>query len=314
MTLTSRLSLTGPDPEDPEDFLSASLGVIFPDDVANQHGDTDHGLLYTSPHLPTPLQFSLAQVSAEKDRHLFSHYLWNSSLLLAELIESGTLGIKGSSSLSENEKEFDVTGLTTIELGAGTALPSIMSGLLGAKRVVVTDYPTPPVINTLKENVTSLIKSENAPAGKYAVEEVKVDGHAWGEFDDEDGEDGARLLAGEYKHGFDRVYAADCLWMPWQHDNLRKSIAWFIGEGHNSRAWVVAGFHTGRDKMAPFFNAEKLREVGLEVEKIWERDCNGVDREWVEDRGVEDVRERKRWLVVAVLKRIPKERRVSSAR
>ncbi|KAK4227060.1 hypothetical protein QBC38DRAFT_478565 [Podospora fimiseda] len=297
MALTSRLTLTGPDTSDPEDFLSSSLGIIFPDDITNQHGDADHGLLYTSPHLPNPLQFNLAKVSAEKDRHLFSHYLWNSSLLLAELIEASTLNLNPPSEKSS----FDVTGLATIELGAGTALPSVMGGLLGAEKVVVTDYPTTPVIKTLRENVNSLIQEKNSVSGRYGIKEIKVDGHAWGEFDTE--------LAKEFGKKFDRVYVADCLWMPWQHENLRRSIEWFMKEGDESRAWVVAGFHTGREKMAPFFDEERLRDVGLEVERIWERDCDGIDREWVVDRGVEDISVRKRWLVVGVLRRVRKEGR-----
>lgn len=36
MALTSRITLTGPPAEDPEDFFGSSLGVIFPDDVTNQ--------------------------------------------------------------------------------------------------------------------------------------------------------------------------------------------------------------------------------------------------------------------------------------
>lgn len=174
-----------------------------------------------------------------------------------------------------------------------------MGGLLGAKRVVVTDYPSPPVIETLRENVASLIKSENSPPERFAVEEVKVEGHGWGEFDNE--------LAKSFKNQFDRVYAADCLWMPWQHDNLRRSVAWFMKEGEEARAWVVAGFHTGREKMALFFDEKKLIEVGLEVETIWERDCNGVDREWATNRGIEDISVRKRWLVVGVLRRVRDE-------
>ncbi|KAK4191405.1 hypothetical protein QBC35DRAFT_520730 [Podospora australis] len=231
MALTARLALTGPDTSEPEDFLASSLGVIFPDD---------------------PLQFALAEVKAEEDRHLFSHYLWNSSLMLAELIEAGTLGltIPHNPTIAPPISDFDVSGLSSIELGAGTALPSIMSGLLGARRVVVTDYPAPP-------------------------------GHGWGESD--------TPLAQANEHAFDRVFVADCLWMPWQHGNLRKSISWFLGEGEGARAWV-----------------ELLAEVGLEVEKIWERDCDGEDREWVWDRGIEDISVRKRWLAVASLKRIGK--------
>jgi predicted nicotinamide N-methyase len=185
-----------------------------------------------------------------------------------------------------------------IELGAGTALPSIMAGLLGARRLVVTDYPAPAVLKTLRQNVMGAVKAKLAPEGRFAVEEVLVAGHEWGKLDTE--------LARENRCAFDRVVAADCLWMPWQHDNLRRSIAWFLGEGEDARAWVLAGFHTGRDKAGAFFKKETLAEVGLEVEHLWERDCEGEDRELSLDRGVDDLSERKRWLAVGVLKRIRK--------
>ncbi|KAL2175099.1 uncharacterized protein P884DRAFT_248151 [Thermothelomyces heterothallicus CBS 202.75] len=300
MALTARVSLIGPDTSDPEDIFGASLGVIFPDDITNSHGDNDHGLLYRSPHLPRPIQLALADVNAEEDRRLFSHYLWNASLLLAELIEAGTLGLEipWKSELAAPLAGFDVSGLRTIELGAGTALPSIMAGLLGAKRVVVTDYPSPPVLKTLRDNVAASIKEASAPAGRFAVEEVLVEGHKWGELD--------TPLAEANKHAFDRVIAADCLWMPWQHDNLRRSIAWFLADGDGARAWVVAGFHTGRDKVGAFFESAALAEVGLEVEYLWERDCDGLDQDWVVDRGYDHARRWKRWLAVGVLKRIRK--------
>ncbi|KAK4151177.1 hypothetical protein C8A00DRAFT_36183 [Chaetomidium leptoderma] len=313
MALTTRLTPTGPEATSPEDFFAASLGIIlFPgEDVTNFHGDAEHGLLYTSPHLPLPLPLALADVegASEADRSLFSHYLWNSALLLAELIEAGTLGLPAAAApggiigiaptpLPLTGGLFDVAGLKMIELGAGTALPSIMAGLLGAKRVVVTDYPAPAVLQTLRENVGLAVHPRFAPPGRFAVEEVLVDGHAWGELDSP--------LARENKHAFDRVLAADCLWMPWQHENLRRSIAWFLGESEEARAWLIGGFHTGREKLRAFFDKETLAEVGLEVEQLWERDCDGQDREWVWDRGIEDVSERKRWLAVGVLRRIPK--------
>ncbi|AEO63245.1 uncharacterized protein THITE_2108210 [Thermothielavioides terrestris NRRL 8126] len=302
MALTSRITLTGPEPAEPEDFLGTSLGIIFPDDVTEQHGDAEHNLLYTSPHLPRPLPLALADVTEERDRWLFSHYLWNSSLLLAELIEAGTLGLlpddaaAGGVGTAGVRLGCDVAGLSTIELGAGTALPSIMAGLLGARRVVVTDYPSPVVLATLRENVAGVVREKYAPAGRFAVEEVVVEGHAWGDLE--------TPLARENRRAFDRVFAADCLWMPWQHENLRRSVAWFLGEDEGARAWVIAGFHTGRDKMSSFFAEEALAAVGLEVEHLWERDCNGQDRAWAWDRGVEDLGERKRWLAVGVLRRI----------
>ncbi|KAK3685678.1 hypothetical protein B0T22DRAFT_381963 [Podospora appendiculata] len=301
MALTARIALTGPPAEDPEDYLCASLGVIFPDDVTNQHGDSEHGLTYTSPHLPKPLTLSLADPSGAAERELFSHYLWNSSLMLAELIEAGTLKLDtpetGASPIAPPASDFDITGLSTIEFGAGTALPSIMSALLGTRRVVVTDYPAPVVIETLRRNVAANVQPSFAPSGALAEGQVvEVEGHGWGELDSP--------LARANEHAFDRVFVADCLWMPWQHANLLQSVDWFLGQGPAARVWVVAGLHTGRDKMNGFFVKEALAARGLEVERIWERDCDGRDREWSWDRGIEDVSERKRWLVVAVLKRM----------
>jgi predicted nicotinamide N-methyase len=299
MALTARLALTGPDASDPEDLFGSALATLFPgDDVANQHGDSHHGLLYTSPHLPRPIPLTLAEVEAETERCLFSHYLWNSSLLLAELIEAGTLGLEipREEGIAPAVSAFDVSGLRTIELGAGTGLPSIMAGLLGARRVVATDYPAPPVLKALEGNVKAGVQAKNAPDGRFAVEEVLVAGHGWGDLDGS--------LAEENERAFDRVLAADCLWMPWQHENLRRSIAWFLEDGEDARAWVVGAFHTGRGNMAPFFDSEELAEVGLEVEHLWERDCDGQDREWVRDAGVEDMSVRKRWLAVGVLRRI----------
>jgi predicted nicotinamide N-methyase len=314
MALTSRIALEGPPAESPEDFFGASLGVIFEDDVMNQHGDDEHSLVYTSPHLPRPLRLQLADARADADRRLFSHYLWNASLQLAELIEAGTLGLPDSSAevdanLALPASHFDVAGLTTAELGAGTALPSLMAALLGACRVLVTDYPAPVVMDTLRVNMATNVRPELSPlrgdggspdtsstttmAATDVV--VEVDGHAWGELD--------TPLAQRNRRAFDRVFVCDCLWMPWHHANLRHSIDWFLRDGPGARCWVVAGFHTGRDRMAGFFDEAELRALGLEVDRIWERDCNGVDRDWKVSRGIEDVSERKRWLVIAALKR-----------
>ncbi|KAI1414269.1 hypothetical protein F5Y13DRAFT_159150 [Hypoxylon sp. FL1857] len=297
MALTSRISLQGPPTSDPEDILSSSLGVIFPDDVTNQHGDAEHSLIYTSPHLPRPLHIGLADPDQETDRKLFSHYLWNASLLLAEFVEAGALELPLDVGLGRlTPADFDVRGLETLELGAGTALPSIMAALLGAKNVVVTDYPSATVLETLRRNVTANAKPECSPHNSLAP--LIVEGHAWGELD--------TSFAGQHQGRFDRVFVCDCLWMPWQHANLHKSIAWFLKtptSSSSARAWIIAGFHTGRAKMRGFFEDAALAAEGLELESIWERDCDGVEREWVWDRGQEDVSERKRWLVVSVLRR-----------
>ncbi|KAL7795026.1 hypothetical protein V8C37DRAFT_375300 [Trichoderma ceciliae] len=322
-TLTSRITLKGDEPAGPEDYLSTSLGVIFPDDVTNQHGDAEHSLIYASPKLPKPLLIGLADPEGDTDRRLFSHYLWNASLLLAELIERDSL--EAGSEAGEEAGlgaglSFDTRGLDTLELGAGTALPSIMAGLLGARSVVVTDYPAPAVMKTLRENVASNIRPDLAPEGRCGLvtSSILVQGHEWGVFDPLPATATATSTASasataasaasspfpaSHAHLSDRLFVADCLWMPWQHANLRRSINHFLKKTGSARAWVVAGFHTGRAKMAGFFDARALRdEGGVEVERMWERDCDGVEREWEVERE-DDITERKRWLVVAVLRR-----------
>ncbi|KAL2670804.1 hypothetical protein Neosp_014606 [[Neocosmospora] mangrovei] len=296
MSLTWRISLKGETADEPEDYLSTALGVIFPDDITNQHGDAEHSLSYTSPHLPKPLVIDLADPVKEDDRKLFSHYLWNASLLLAEFIEADSLGIPLEKPReAQDSLSFDVKGLDTLELGAGAALPSIMGGLLGAKRVVVTDYPAEPVLKTLGTNVARNIQPSFSPSPEAVTptSSIVVEGHSWGELTDS--------LSSSNQHAFDRVIVADCLWMPWQHSNLHKSIAFFLRRTADARCWVVAGFHTGREKMRGFYAADALKEVGLEVERIWERDCNGEERPWDTERE-DDVTVRKRWLVVASLK------------
>lgn len=65
----------------------------------------------------------------------------------------------------------------------------------------------------------------------------------------------------------------------------------------------MGGFHTGRPKVAAFFDEAALAAANLAIEAIWERDCDDHERPWCADRGIEDVTERKRWLVVAILRR-----------
>lgn len=317
MALMARVSLAGPELDEPEDYFESALSTIFPDDAVNQHGDKDHDVLYTAPSLPKPLRLTLTHADDQADRSLFSHFLWNASLLLAEFVEAATwrdargkAGEDGVTSRLGRVADFNVTGLSTLELGAGTALPSILAAHLGAGRVTVTDYPSDAVMTNLRanidRNVFGLLAADDEVAGgvrtqgaRTALPPVTVEGHAWGALD--------TPLAQDGRHAYDRIFVCDCLWMPWQHANLRKSIAWFLKEGGAPSStpvcWVVAGFHTGRVKVAAFFNEAALAADGLEVQRIWERDCNGEERPWTADRGIEDKSERKRWLVMAILQR-----------
>jgi nicotinamide N-methyltransferase len=77
----------------------------------------------------------------------------------------------------------------------------------------------------------------------------------------------------------------------------------FLSLSPEARVFCIAGFHTGRVKIALFFE-KVVPTSGLEIEAIYEMDAKGVRRPWkAELEGVvEDVGERNKWLVVARLK------------
>lgn len=125
---------------------------------------------------------------------------------------------------------------------------------------------------------------------------VTVEGHLWGST--------STPFEIEHARRYTRILAADCLWMPWEHDNLAKSMLYFLSNDTTARIYCIAGFHTGRAKVVPFFE-ETIPQQGLQVEDIYEMDADGERRAWATERdgGRENVGERKKWLVVARIKR-----------
>lgn len=176
-------------------------------------------------------------------------------------------------------------------MSVGVGLSGIVSALASAKEVVISDYPAPVVISNIRRNV-----NRNIPPTSSA--HVAVEGHEWGVLNDD--------LASARPKSFTRVIAADCFWMPHQHSNLARSMLHFLSSDLQARVYAIAGFHTGRAKLAGFFDVAV--EEGLEIEEIYEEDAEGMRREWVKEKdgGTENVTERKRWLVTAVLRRANK--------
>ncbi|RPB24152.1 hypothetical protein L211DRAFT_838061 [Terfezia boudieri ATCC MYA-4762] len=197
-------------------------------------------------------------------------------------------------------QEWDVKNETVLELGAGAGLPSIVAGLCGAKEVVISDYPALELLSNISANVKRNITPQIIYNSK-----ISVRGHKWGELDPAKNNtpvSTADLLTMTHPpHSFTRIIVADCMWMAWQHANLCSSIAHFLDPEHGEML-AIAGFHTGRAKVVNFF--EECERAGLVLleESIVERDVDGGQREWCEDRGIEDVVERKRWLIIGKFK------------
>ncbi|KAL5116877.1 hypothetical protein ACEQ8H_005229 [Pleosporales sp. CAS-2024a] len=300
MLLSSLVTLRHPTThvDAPEDIFDSSLGALFPDDTQNQHGtDPDTTIVYANACFGA-LEFRTAHVNGEDERRKFAHYLWNAGVLMGELV-GGREGDRreGEENLGEggwwvSEEEgirWNVAGEKVLELGAGVGLGGIISVLAGAEEVAITDYPAPSILVAIRINVAKNVPESMRPR-------VAVQGHLWGSTE--------TAFEKEHAQSYTRILAADCFWMSWEHENLAKSMLHFLSDSPNARILCIAGFHTGRAKLAPFFQ-EVAPQHGLFIEDIFEMKADGSRRAWAAERdgGLENIGERKKWLVVARLKR-----------
>lgn len=190
---------------------------------------------------------------------LEAHHLWNGSRVVASHFEAHP-------SL--------VAGKTVFELGAGAGLPSIVAGMLGAKKVVVTDFPDPDVVGCLRGNVEGC---ELVPAGVVVAE-----GYVWGA--------DVQKVLGYLDDGekFDVLVLADLLFRHSEHGRLLRSIEMAMKREPGSRAYVVFTSYRPwlQHKDLNFFVL--ARERGFVVDKFLERKMERPLFE--EDPGDEEVR------------------------
>ena len=105
--MTDLVQIIAPDrDEDPEDIFASAPGLIFTDDLRNSHGNPDDLILYKSQRFGD-IELRTADPKGEEERKLFSHYLWNAGIKLAELVSQQDRGVWSV----ENER--------ILELGAG---------------------------------------------------------------------------------------------------------------------------------------------------------------------------------------------------
>lgn len=229
--------------------------------------------------------------AVDEGRKLFAHFLWSAAMVVAEGVEKAdTLATRGE--LDADTAMWMVRGERVLELGAGTALPSIICARAHAAAVTITDHPSSPALTgAIDFNIRRNLAATEA--------EVMSQPHEWGMLEPDP-------WAVAHRGAFTRIIAADCYWVRSQHENLVRSMNWFLAPG--GKIWVVAGFHTGRAIVAWFF--ETAMQNGLEIERIYERDLiatsedgGEVRREWMPEREGEGPENRRRWCVVALLQR-----------
>lgn len=214
-----------------------------------------------------------------------AHHLWNGSRVISEWFE---------------ERPHEVSRRTVLELGAGAGLPSIVAAALGARRVVMTDYPDPDIVETMERNVReneglgsageSQEGAEKAVDGSTSWRDALVArGFVWGA-------DPRPLLAelpdgagdGKDEKRFDVLILADLLFRHSEHGHLLDTIRDTLRRSRDSKALVFFTSYRPwlQHKDLAFFDL--ARERGFEVEKVLER---MMERPmFVDDPGDEEVR------------------------
>jgi nicotinamide N-methyltransferase len=173
------------------------------------------------------------------------HLLWNAGQVVAQYLE--------------DHAEQLVRGKTVLELGAGAGLPSLVAAVLGAQKVVVTDYPDQDLISNLRYNIAQC----PALAG---ASNIVAEGFLWG-----NPVDVLKSHLPSPGEGFDVLILADILFNHSEHAKLLSTLRDCL---KGSSASVALVFFTPYrpwllDKDLSFFDL--ARAEGLVVNQLLER-------------------------------------------
>lgn len=152
-------------------------------------------------------------------------------------------------------------GKTVLEIGAAAGVPSIVSAILGARTVVMTDYPDPDLVRNMRYNAELAVPVINAEQSSLYVE-----GYKWGNT--------VEPLVAHLPEGqttFDTLIMADVVYSHREHGNLIKTMQMTLKKAPESVALVI--FTPYQPWLLP--KTEKFfplaEENGFTVTKIFEK-------------------------------------------
>lgn len=178
---------------------------------------------------------------------LWGHFLWNAGIYTAKHLDKHVELVKNK---------------TVLELGAASALPSLVASLIGAKKVVSTDYPDPDLLQNIQYNVDNeLYQGQPVSSHPISQRNIVVEGYIWGN-------DYLPLQnhIGGKNAKFDLLILSDVIFNHTEHTKLLNTTKDLLAD--NGKALVVFSPHRPKLLDADLNFFDYAREFGLKPEKI----------------------------------------------
>ncbi|UZJ55036.1 hypothetical protein CBS101457_004356 [Exobasidium rhododendri] len=237
----------GEDEDDQYDFFESSLESLFGQhQPASGRPGQRCRLELDVQDTTTTIEYRIPTNVDSGNTRLFAHYQWDAGAHLAKMLYNA------------EENEIIVRGKIVLELGAGSGLPSLVSALSGALRVVITDYPDEGIIATIVGNI-SLSKVDQVALAR---------GLDWSD----EKQVSYVLRDSPDSSGYDLILCADVLWLSSSHAALLRTIRRLLKRSDKSRIVLLSGFHTGRRALLAFYRLA----AGTGLCCDWERKDEGV--------------------------------------
>lgn len=144
-------------------------------------------------------------------------------------------GRTSSHYLEENAEEL-IQEKDVLEIGAAAGVPSIVSAILGARTVVMTDYHDPDLVSNMQYNADLAVPM--IPPAPESRKRLHVEGYKWGNPVEP-------LLAHlppapeRLPSGFDVLIMADVIYSHREHGNLVKTMQQTLKKDSRSVALVI---------------------------------------------------------------------------